>query len=98
MNTYYLKAIDEDSLIEALQLAGYVGKDGVLQTDSKEHCIILRGVLYEPTGRMLTDEEGYEYPEMQPIDGYHADLYSSTLPVELESYQILPNTPQFTRA
>ena len=29
------------------------------------------GVIYKPTGNMLTDEEG---PEMAAIDGYHANL------------------------
>jgi len=32
------------------------------------------GTISEPTGVMLTDEEGNEYPEMQPIDGYHTNL------------------------
>jgi hypothetical protein len=32
------------------------------------------GVIYKPTGTMLTDEEGFEYPEMAAIDGYHANL------------------------
>jgi len=32
------------------------------------------GTIYEPTGNMLTDDEGFEYPEMQPINGYHANM------------------------
>ena len=32
------------------------------------------GVIYKPTGTTLTDEEGFEYPEMAAIDGYHANL------------------------
>ena len=32
------------------------------------------GPIYEPTGNMLTDDEGIEYPEMVAVDGYHANL------------------------
>jgi len=32
------------------------------------------GTMYRETGTMLTDSEGIEYPEMEPIDGYHANL------------------------
>ena len=32
------------------------------------------GTIYKPTGETLTDEEGFEYPEMAAIDGYHANL------------------------
>jgi len=32
------------------------------------------GTIYEPTGNTLTDEDGLEYPEIQPIEGFHANL------------------------
>ena len=32
------------------------------------------GTMYRETGTMLTDGEGMEYPEMEAIDGYHANL------------------------
>jgi hypothetical protein len=32
------------------------------------------GTIYAPTGNTLTDEEGMEYPEMQALDGYHANM------------------------
>lgn len=32
------------------------------------------GTMYRETGNMLTDGEGMEYPEMEAIDGYHANL------------------------
>ena len=34
------------------------------------------GTMYRETGNMLTDGEGMEYPEMEAIDGYHANLRS----------------------
>jgi len=39
-----------------------------------EGALDIIGTISEPTGVMLTDEEGNEYPEMQPIDGYHTNL------------------------
>lgn len=32
------------------------------------------GTIYKPTGVMLTDDEGFDYPEMQALDGFHANL------------------------
>ena len=32
------------------------------------------GTMYRETGNMLTDDEGMEYPEMEAVDGYHANL------------------------
>ena len=35
------------------------------------------GLIYKPTGNMLTDDEGVEYPEMAPIEGWHANLITA---------------------
>jgi hypothetical protein len=32
------------------------------------------GTMYSATGTMLTDGENMEYPEMEAVDGYHANL------------------------
>ena len=32
------------------------------------------GTMYRETGTMLTTEDGMEYPEMEAVDGYHANL------------------------
>ena len=32
------------------------------------------GTMYRETGTMLTTEDGMEYPEMEAIEGYHANL------------------------
>lgn len=98
MNEYYLRAPDEQTMVDALKAAGFQTSRGQLQYESRQHCLILRGTLYEPTGKMLTDDEGFEYPEMQVVDGYHADLYADALPAELEQYRIEPTTPTFRRA
>jgi hypothetical protein len=36
------------------------------------------GTIWKPTGNMLTDDEGMEYPEMAAIDGYHANLIADS--------------------
>jgi hypothetical protein len=32
------------------------------------------GTMYRETGTMLTTDDGMEYPEMEALDGYHANL------------------------
>ena len=34
----------------------------------------LIGTICTPTGVMLTDEEGNEYPEMKAVEGYHVNV------------------------
>lgn len=42
-----------------------------VKTDGYDLDII--GEIWKPTGKMLQSEDG-EYPEMEPIDGYHANI------------------------
>ena len=46
------------------------------------------GVIHKPTGAMLQDAEGNEYPEMAPVSGWHVNL-SDSVP-ELVSFEIAP--------
>jgi hypothetical protein len=32
------------------------------------------GTIYNETGNTLTNEDGYEYPEVEAVDGFHANL------------------------
>lgn len=48
--------------------------DPYLATHSHEYAIDVVGTLHEPTGTMLTDEEGNEYPEMQELTGWHVNI------------------------
>lgn len=50
------------------------------------------GLIYKPTGNMLTDDEGVEYPETAPIDGWHANLITAE---EVEGLPeiVAPETP-----
>ena len=48
------------------------------------------GVIHKPTGAMLQDSDGNEYPEMAPVDGWHINL-SDSVP-ELAAFEIDPPT------
>ena len=52
------------------------------------------GVIYKPTGKMLSDTEGNQYPEQMPIAGWHVNLSGDVVPEGLEAYEIAaPATP-----
>lgn len=46
------------------------------------------GTIYKPTGNTLTDSEGFEYPEMQAIEGFHVN-FQQEVP-ELADYKCDP--------
>ena len=48
--------------------------ESYLVTHSHDYAIDVVGTLHEPTGTMLTDEEGNEYPEMQAMTGWHINI------------------------
>lgn len=50
------------------------------------------GTIYQPTGTMLTDDEGYEYPEVAPIDGFHANIKTDKVVEGLPTIEA-PTTP-----
>jgi hypothetical protein len=48
--------------------------DAYLVAHSHDYAIDVVGTLHEPTGTMLTDDEGNEYPEMAPMAGWHVNI------------------------
>jgi hypothetical protein len=52
------------------------------------------GIIYKPTGEMLLGEDG-EYPDMQPIDGWHVNiaLLDGEDAEALEAYEVHPKSP-----
>ena len=48
--------------------------DPYLVQNTYDYAIDIVGVIYEPTGVMLTDDDGNEYPETAPVDGWHVNL------------------------
>ena len=78
MNTYYLKAQDIDSLWQGLidkELAETTSDgDNVFVGYSEDDRLFFVGEIRVPTGNMITNEDGVELPELQLVDGYHANL------------------------
>ena len=48
--------------------------DPYLVAHSHDYAIDVVGLIHEFTGTMLTDDEGNEYPETAPVDGWHVNL------------------------
>lgn len=51
------------------------------------------GTIYKPSGVMLTDEEGNEYPEMVAVDGYHVNVLPQEDMSLVEPYIVTVATP-----
>jgi len=53
------------------------------------------GTIYKATGTMLTTPEGFPYPELVPVDGFHANIRGGL--TELQQAQLplieAPATP-----
>jgi hypothetical protein len=89
MKAHYLKAVDEAALYEALEAAGLYQKvysefdeDGNPVGEFEwqkvgEYDLDIIGAIFKPTGVMLSGEDG-EYPEMEKIEGYHANIRGIT--------------------
>ena len=73
--------------------------DPYLVAHSHDYAIDVVGVLQEPTGTMLTDDEGNEYPETAPVDGWHVnvrlvgDAMRETVEALDATHGITPNSP-----
>ena len=67
--------------------------DSILGETPRYRNIDTIGVIYKPTGVMIKDKDGIEYPEMMPLDGWHVNVW--VLPEEdaapLQPYTIEPS-------
>lgn len=48
--------------------------DPYLVMHTRDYAFDIVGTIHEPTGNTLTDTEGFEYPEMAAVDGWHVNL------------------------
>jgi len=67
---------------------------GAYEWRSLNNMLDIIGTIYEPTGNMLTGEDGTEYPEMATIDGYHANLRASLSSDQRAALPIMEKTPK----
>ena len=74
--------------------------DPYLVAHSHDYAIDVVGTIQEPTGTMLTDDEGNEYPEMSAVDGWHvnvrlvSDAMRETVEALDATHGVTPVTPQ----
>lgn len=86
----FLKFNSESEAIEAF--AQWATEDAPIPVYIGTVAVDPVGVIYKPTGAMLQDSDGHEYPEMAPVDGWHVNL-SDSVP-ELVAFEIeAPATP-----
>jgi len=85
---YYLK-FDSEAAAKAV-LYRVEGEEG--NEIANYSAIDLIGTIHKLTGTMLQSDEG-EFPEMAPLDGYHANVRVLDAAPELELYRVFPSTP-----
>ena len=87
--------VDPDTGEEHVQLEG----EPYLVATTHDYAIDIVGVIYKPTGVMLTDDEGNEYPEQSPLEGWHVnirllnDAMREAAEAVNETYGVVPATP-----
>ena len=98
MNDFYLKLTSEASMPSVLSI--FYDEDGEFVSNTADYSIDVVGVLQEPTGVTITDDEGMEYPEMTTLDGWHVNirLTGDVLRDETEaldvSHGVTPSAPK----
>ena len=101
MIDYYLKFASEEEAKEVLfdngLLLEYTNDVVTYLSASPIASIDYVGIIFKPTGKILKDKEGLEYPEMKALDGYHVNLrlteLPETLPDALAPYIVEPTSP-----
>ena len=91
----YVTNVDEEG-VETQVAEG----DPYMVTHTHDYAIDVVGTIQEPTGTMLTDDEGNEYPEMADVSGWHVnvrlvnDAMRETVEALDATHGVTPVTPQ----
>ena len=101
MIDYYLKFASEEEAKEVLfdnnLLLEHTTDEVTYLSASPIASIDYVGIIFKPTGKILKDKEGLEYPEMKALDGYHVNLrlteLPETMPDALAPYIVEPTSP-----
>ena len=72
MSDFYLKLTNEAAMTTVL--SAFYGEEGEFVANTADYSIDAVGVLQEPTGNALTDDNGMEYPEIVALDGWHINI------------------------
>ena len=95
---FYLKLVSEASMPSVL--SSFYDEEGEFVSNTADYSIDVVGVLQEPTGVTITNDEGMEYPEMAALDGWHVNIRLSGdgLRNEIEalnvSHGVTPSAPK----
>lgn len=90
---YNLKTESEEEMLDVLAKVFDLDGEGNLITSTASGDAVLLPDLSKPTGVMLTDDEGNEYPEYVKLDGFHANARMRVPNKLLESIAIQVDTP-----
>lgn len=90
---YNLKAESESEMLDVLAKVFGVDDDGNLITSTISGDVILLPNLSEPTGVMLTDNDGNDCPEYIKLEGFHANARMRAPNKLLESISVQVETP-----
>ncbi len=94
MNDNFLKFGCRQDALNALSAFG-MASDGVFVQATDHFAVDPVGIIYKPTGVMLTDSSGMEYPERQAVEGFHVNIrmVNGDLPDALLAFCLSPVNP-----
>jgi len=69
---FYLKLTSEAAMTTVL--SAFYDDEGEFVGNTADYAIDVVGVLQEPTGTTLTDDDGMRYPEMVAVTGWHVNI------------------------
>lgn len=89
----HLKFPDEATAVSLMLEAGLLEQvtdeeGNTFNIQGQGQMIDIIGPIYKATGTMLTDEEGFEYPEMADVGGWHVNMRGE-LPESIAPYKIV---------
>jgi hypothetical protein len=84
----HLKFPDEATATSLMLEAGLLQQIGNQIVQGQGQMIDIIGPIYKPTGVMLDSEQGFEYPEMADIGGWHVNMRGE-LPESIAPYKIV---------
>lgn len=91
MKDYFLRAASREQIDQALIAVGLLTVVDDEPITSPEVAILdYIGQIPEETGRMVTDEDGFEYPETVLSADYHANLRGTFTQEQLDKLPIIP--------
>ena len=86
MIDYYLKFANQAEAENVLSNLSFLTEienedESVVLVSTGLASIDFVGIIHRPTGKLLEDIDGNEYPELAPLEGYHVNLRLASLPV-----------------